>query len=112
MTVQNNEQIFLQSTQSINGIRTHKCTIGLLYRHEDCTLATLDDLLTHMRDVKEYNKWAASCVTWPIRKAWTLKQYADFRYSTDMDRFSYCPFCGKKINWKEIANAADRKNAN
>ena len=33
----------------------------------------------------------------------TLKQYADRRRSTDLTRFSFCPDCGKRIDWKSIA---------
>ena len=36
-------------------------------------------------------------------KVFTLKQYADRRRSTDLTRFSFCPDCGKRIDWKSIA---------
>lgn len=33
---------------------------------------------------------------------YTAKQYCDFRYSTNLQRFRYDPFTGEKIDWKEV----------
>ena len=33
---------------------------------------------------------------------YTAAQYCDFRYSTNLQRFRYDPFTGKKIDWKEV----------
>jgi hypothetical protein len=32
----------------------------------------------------------------------TPQQYCDFRYGTNLQRFLYDPFTGKKIDWKEV----------
>lgn len=85
----------------------HECIIGLLYKHRDGDLATLNDLKAHIVDKIEYNEFLDSD---PItknldsirEKVWTLKDYADFRRNTDLVRFRHCPECGKKIDWKRI----------
>ena len=69
---------------------------------------TLDELKNHIEDQKEYNRslrddpTLCSCESL-YAKVFTLKQYADRRHSTDLTRFSFCPDCGKKIDWKSIA---------
>lgn len=35
---------------------------------------------------------------------YTIDQYCDLRYSTNLTRFTYDPFDGSKINWKEVKN--------
>lgn len=61
--------------------------IGLLKDGDDPRLVTFDDL-------KEYIK------TWsPI---FSLKQYFDWRYNTNLTKFIYDPFTGEKINWDEL----------
>ena len=69
---------------------------------------TLDELKHHIEDQKEFNR---SLQDDPLlrdckelyAKVFTLKQYADRRRSTDLTRFSFCPDCGKRIDWKIIA---------
>ena len=36
------------------------------------------------------------------KSVFTPKQYCDWRYRTNLTRFIYDPFTGKKIDWKEI----------
>lgn len=33
---------------------------------------------------------------------YTAKQYCDFRYATNLQRFRYDPFTGEKIDWKKV----------
>jgi hypothetical protein len=42
-----------------------------------------------------------------LQKVWQLKDYGDFRKSTDLTRFKHCPYCSKEINWKEIKRMED-----
>ena len=69
---------------------------------------TLDELKNHIEDQKEYNRslrgdpTLCSCESL-YAKVFTLKQYADRRRSTDLTRFSFFPDCGKRIDWKSIA---------
>lgn len=69
---------------------------------------TLGELKHHIEDQKKFNR---SLRGDPLlrdckelyAKVFTLKQYADRRRSTDLTRFSFCPDCGKRIDWKSIA---------
>lgn len=69
---------------------------------------TLDELKNHIEDQKEFNRSLRAdpafrnCLDLYV-KVFTLKQYADRRRSTDLTRFSFCPDCGKRIDWKIIA---------
>lgn len=90
----------------------HECTIGLLSRgYEGCELATLQQLKDRIAEKHYYNEvlvptYAAE-PTRHLVKVWQLKDYGDFRKSTDLTRFNNCPFCGKAINWKEIKRMED-----
>ena len=35
---------------------------------------------------------------------YTMKQYLDWRCSTNLYRFNYCPICGTKIDWNKLKN--------
>ena len=37
-----------------------------------------------------------------ISSYFTINQYCDFRYSTNIGRFNYDPYTGEKIDWKEV----------
>ena len=84
------------------------CYIGVLHRPEYSSLVTLDELKTHIESQKEFNRSLRAdpvfrnCLGLYV-KVFTLKQYADRRRSTDLTRFSFCPDCGKRIDWKSIA---------
>lgn len=86
------------------------CIIGLLHHIDYSELVTLDELKKHIDDSIEFNK---SLDDDPILrdnkelrvKVWTLKSYGDWRKRTDLTRFSYCPKCGKFIDWGEIRRA-------
>lgn len=77
--------------------------IGLLHIVDDSGLVDIRRLKFHVRERIEHNK---NCrengfdfLVWP---EWTLKDYADGRKSTNLRRFTYCPECGEKIDWKSL----------
>ena len=76
--------------------------IGLLWDQEYGQFVTLQELKEHIKDVKALNRQLVSAGGRALT-AYSLREYADFRRSTDLARFKYCPECGDKINWKEIA---------
>lgn len=61
----------------------HNCIIGVFNDYEDSELVSVNEL-----------KEKRSC--------YSMKEYTDWRYSTNLTRFVYCPFCGEKIIWKDI----------
>lgn len=83
----------------------HSCIIGLMYDYENSRLMTLDGLLYEIKERKEMDEFAAkdplySRIYEPSK--YTLRDYCDWRKSTDLRRFRYCPDCGKEIDWKAI----------
>ena len=88
------------------------CVIGLLSRgYDGCELVTLSQLKNRIAEKRYYNEVTvpayASEPTWLLQKVWQLRDYGDFRKSTDLTRFKCCPYCGNKINWKEIRSMED-----
>lgn len=80
----------------------HTCTIGLIYDSDYCRLSTLPSLKSHIEERNRFNSFA-EYVDYPVRmKTFTLKDYCDRRKSTNLVRFEFCPYCGKKIDWKSI----------
>lgn len=83
------------------------CVIGLLSRgYDGYELVTLPQLKDSIAEKRYYNEvvvptYASDSARF-IQKVWQPKDYGDFRKSTDLTRFYYCPYCGKTIDWKEI----------
>ena len=65
----------------------HQCVIGIWNDYDYSPLITMNELLKLQPNT-----------------IYTMKQYCDWRYSTNLTRFSHCPYCGKKINWKKNMN--------
>ena len=61
----------------------HECVIGIFNDYDYSPLVTMSEL-----------------VKLQPKSVYTMKQYCDWRYSTNLTRFVHCPYCGKKINWK------------
>ena len=88
------------------------CIIGLINHYDSSELATIEDLREYIEDSKYYNEvlvplYAQSDPQRFMRKIWTLADYGDWRKSTNLTRFRYCPNCGKNINWGEIRRMDD-----
>lgn len=80
----------------------HQHIIGMLWLTQEAVLATAEDVAKDIINDTEYNdamnKWGYT----PTRKILSPKQYTDFRCSTNLERFKYCPECGEKIDWKKV----------
>ena len=63
----------------------HECVIGILNDYGYSPLVTISELLKLQP-----------------KSVYTMKQYCDWRYSTNLTRFVHCPYCGKKIDWETI----------
>ena len=79
-----------------------ECIIGI--KGED--LVTFDELKEIIKRDAEFKK--TNYKMWSIMgNKYSLNDYCDRRKSTDLTRFNYCPFCGKKIDWKAIKGGAN-----
>lgn len=91
-----------------------ECIIGLLHHVDYSELVTLEELEKHITDGIMHNIMLDSD---PVlkdckelrRKVWTLAEYADWRRNTNLQKFSYCPQCGKAIEWRKIRRVEDGK---
>lgn len=78
--------------------------IGVLHDYDNTRLITAKEL----NDEIEYNKLHKDCYkTYGYdlkRNIYDWNDYSDRRKNTDIERFSYCPLCGTKIDWKRLCN--------
>jgi hypothetical protein len=88
---------------------SHECVIGLIHYCEGSMLITLPKLKEYIQtEIIEFN---ALCRIEGyidiLHRLWTLRDYADWRKSTNLTRFNYCPECGQKIDWGAIRKEAE-----
>lgn len=75
--------------------KTNKDTIvGILDDYENSQFISLNDLFKQSKDSSENH----------LYNAYTMKEYGDWRFSTDLQRFNFDPFTGEKIDWKIVKN--------
>lgn len=86
----------------------HECVIGMLCDYDNTRLVTVGDLLREIQC--QYDKYEYLCNLYvecgldKPKLPYTLKDYCDKRKLTNLARFNFCPYCGKKIDWKKIKN--------
>lgn len=61
--------------------------IGVFNDYDDTRLISVGDLIEYTQECNSH---------------FSLKQYFDRRCSTNLSRFNFDPFTGKKINWSEL----------
>lgn len=85
-------------------MKKHECIVGILNNYDFGELVTLAELERNINERREYNKRIDGKAEHFKYIEWSLKDYADRRKSTNLTAFSYCPYCGKEIDWKAIKN--------
>lgn len=80
----------------------HECIIGLLYQTDTSDLCTVSMLRNHIDERRELNVEAKKYMPHLVIPEWTMKDYTDRRKSTNLTHFTFCPTCGKKIDWKGL----------
>ena len=80
--------------------KKHECVIGLLSNYAGGEIVTLEELMNHIQERIRFNEIVGNEAI--KETVWSLKDYSDKRKSTDFLRFDFCPFCGEKIDWKNI----------
>ena len=66
------------------------------------SVSQLKEHIEHRARENQYMRELGIESQWLYKKEWTLRDYADWRKSTNLTRFHYCPECGNKINWGAI----------
>ena len=72
----------------------HECIIGEYYDYGNTCLVTANEL---------------KILTEEWHGFYSFKDYCDRRKSTNLERFEFCPYCGKKIDWKKIKKEDNTK---
>ncbi len=84
----------------------HNCYIGEWLDYENTELVTYDDSKEKVKNNNETFEYGL--ITYgenfvnELMKQLKIKNYFDKRKNTNFNRFNYCPYCGKKIDWKEL----------
>lgn len=83
-------------------MKCKECIIGMLLDYDNSKLITLNELKEHIDSQNslidnELHKWI-----FPKAKKISLSDYKDRRKNNDIYRFSFCPYCGEKIDWKNL----------
>lgn len=81
----------------------HNHIIGIFYDYDNIDLCSLKDLNRKINKMKEMNEFYIK-IHYPQRcyKYTELEDLLDKRKATCFKRFSYCPVCGEKINYRKI----------
>lgn len=89
-------------------MRKHsECIIGILYDYDNTNTVTASGLRRWLSDRIECHQNALNDPVWnkysdQFKTPYSLKNYVDKRCSTNLARFTYCPVCGKRIDWKSL----------
>lgn len=81
----------------------HKCYIGEWLDYENSYIITLDELKEKVKNNNEtfdygLNTYGGHFMNGLMKKL-NLKDYFDGRKNTNLNKFKYCPYCGKEIKW-------------
>lgn len=80
----------------------HQHIIGLLWTTQEAEIATSHDVAMNIIERIGFNKLSKQYGYNFYKKEYSPKQYTDYRCSTNLERFKYCPECGEKIDWKQV----------
>lgn len=84
----------------------HNCYIGEWLDYENAELVTYNDLKEKVKNNNETFGYGLSTYGENfmngLMKELNINDYFDKRKNTNFNRFNYCPYCGKKIDWKEL----------
>ena len=89
-------------------MRKHsECIIGILYDYGNTDTVTASGLRRWLSDRIECHQNALNDPVWnkysdQFKTPYSLKNYVDKRCRTNLARFTYCPVCGKRIDWKSL----------
>lgn len=79
-----------------------ECVIGLWVDYDDTKTVTFRQLKYEVESNASFAEWKNKNLSGTNMEVKTLNDYLDKRKSTNLQRFDYCPYCGKKIDWKVL----------
>lgn len=86
----------------------HQCIIGILHYCDDSVCSTEKEIVDYVKNNNELYDNTEKCIRESVRmKKYKLRDFFDKRKGTPLERFDYCPRCGKKIDWKAIRNRSE-----
>ena len=80
----------------------HECVIGIWNDYENTEQITALELKEKIEQEKSLYEYSKKYMDIGILPPKPIYDYLDKRKSTNLQRFDYCPYCGKKIDWKGL----------
>lgn len=91
----------------------HECLIGLWYRADNAEIVTVSDVARHIRSHNEMFSFEDAYVRMLVQlgmQEYHPEDLFDLRKNRlPIQRFKYCPECGKKIDWKGMREEYAKK---
>lgn len=78
-----------------------ECCIGIIWDYDNSRMVTFEELKERIEYLTEFRR------PYPNWRTYQLSDYCDWRKNTDLTRFKFCPYCGKKIDWKALKGGAE-----
>ena len=86
----------------------HECIIGEWIGYDHTELVTFEELISNVKINNDSSLISFYChlkLAQPLK----LSDYFDRRKSRNLNHFNYCPYCGEKIDWKQLKIGAAAK---
>ncbi len=84
------DRIWDEVRKNIKSENMHECKIGIIKEDNGYQTVTWKELIEKKKE----------------EKGKPLEEYADLRYNVGLERFTFCPICGKEIDWKQLKEEA------
>ena len=89
-------------------MKKHECIIGEWFDYEHTELITFEELVSKVKINNDSSLMLFNCHL-RLAQPFKLSDYFDRRKSTNLNHFNYCPYCGEKIDWKQLKIGADAR---
>lgn len=87
-------------------MQEHECFVGVLNDYDDTRMITFDELFEEATERIRWKQKVGHDFT--VCGIYGMDDYTNKRKSTDLDRFNFCPICGKKIDMREMMKERSR----
>ena len=79
----------------------HECIIGIWHDYEGDINVTFTELKEVVNDEMKIHICRQKC-KWYNEKPYILQDYLNLQKHTNFNHYTYCPICGKKIDWAKL----------
>ena len=85
-------------------MKIHQCFIGYVIEEVNSTVVTLNSFKNRIFIKKNTYDYFKGSGMKGLIKPYSFSDYFDKEKVTDLFKFTFCPVCGKEIDWEAIQN--------